>query len=62
MDIKLPFGLQNGKLVDISFVESGLACNCVCPCCKQQLVAKKGNIKGHHFAHHNKEDCKGGIV
>src|SRR5580658_8030351 len=61
MKIKLPFGLQNGKLVDISSVESGLACNCVCPSCGQRLVAKKGEINQHHFAHHNAIECEGAV-
>lgn len=61
MDIKLPFGLQNGKLVDISAVESGLACNCVCPSCRQGLVAKKGEFNQHHFAHDNAIECEGAV-
>lgn len=61
MNIKLPFGLRDGQLVDIATVESGLACNCVCPSCGQQLVAKKGDIKEHHFAHHDSEECSGAV-
>lgn len=61
MNIKLPFGLLNGQLVDITEVESGLACNCVCPACGLQLVAKKGEIKEHHFAHHDSEECSGAV-
>ncbi len=61
MNIKLPFGLQNEQLVDISSVDGGLACNCICPCCRKQLIAKKGRIKEHHFAHYNSEECKGAI-
>ncbi|HEY8781406.1 MAG TPA: competence protein CoiA family protein [Mucilaginibacter sp.] len=61
MDIRLPFGLQNGQLVDISSVESGLACNCVCPSCGQRLVAKKGDWNQHHFAHHNNVECFGAL-
>ncbi len=59
--IKLPFGLQNGKLVHISVAERGLKCNCICPSCKVPLVARKGKINIHHFAHHNTEECKNGI-
>jgi len=59
MDIKLLFGLLEGELVDISSVKSGLACNCVCPCCGEKLVAKKGEHNEHHFAHYNTEECKG---
>jgi ssDNA-binding Zn-finger/Zn-ribbon topoisomerase 1 len=61
MDIKLPFGLQDGKLVDISSVDSGLGCNCVCPSCGQRLVAKKGDFNQHHFAHHDRVECEGAV-
>lgn len=61
MIIKLPFGLQDGQLIDITSVESGLACNCACPCCEKPLIAKKGKIKQHHFAHHESEECQGAI-
>ncbi len=57
MNIKSPFGLQNGHLVHISQVENGLACNCLCPYCNKQLIAKKGNIKEHHFAHDDGKEC-----
>lgn len=60
-EIKLPYGLKNGNLVSIDDVESGLACECFCPACKKQLIAKKGNIKVHHFAHYNIKDCKSGL-
>ena len=54
---KLPYGILKGRLVSVKEVSSGLACGCVCPRCKQTLVAKKGEIKVHHFAHHNADPC-----
>ena len=54
---KLPYGILKGRLVSVKEVSSGLACGCVCPRCKQRLVAKKGEIKVHHFAHHNADPC-----
>ncbi|MDP4270690.1 MAG: competence protein CoiA family protein [Bacteroidota bacterium] len=57
MDIKLPYGLENGELVSIDDVENGLACNCVCPNCGETLIARKGNIREHHFAHYKSDDC-----
>ncbi len=56
-NIKLPYGLSNEQVVSIDDVESGLKCNCVCPSCKSQLIARKGEEKQHHFAHYNSEDC-----
>lgn len=57
MYIKNPFGLRDGKIVmieDISSDERGLKCNCLCPNCKDPLIARLGDIKCHHFAHSGK--------
>lgn len=48
-------------MVSITDVPSGLACGCVCPECKCQLVAKKGAVVRHHFAHHTITGCVGGF-
>lgn len=48
---KIPFGLRDGRMVEVSEVESGLACRCVCPSCGQPLQARKGPIRTHYFAH-----------
>jgi hypothetical protein len=50
---KIPFGLKDGVMVEVSDVESGRACGCVCPACKRPLQARKGQIKAHYFAHHS---------
>lgn len=59
----LAYGLYVDKLKHISEVENGLACNCVCPNCKCQLVAKNNplNKKVGHFAHHSGKECEGAI-
>ena len=50
--IQLPYGLKGGLFpVHISEVPTGLACDCLCPQCRRQLVAKKGQLNVHHFAH-----------
>lgn len=51
------YALKNGVAVNIEDVPSGLACECVCPLCQWPLVAKKGEIRAHHFAHHQKSSC-----
>jgi hypothetical protein len=61
MEFKLPFGLKDNKLVDVSQVDKGLECGCVCPACGHQLIARKGNIKVHHFAHHKSSECAGAL-
>ncbi len=57
---KLQYALKDNILVSIDQVEKGLACNCICPACKAQLVAKKGEKNKHHFAHHNGSSCATG--
>ncbi|MEI8202453.1 MAG: competence protein CoiA family protein [Bacteroidota bacterium] len=57
MELKLPYGFRDNELVTIEDVESGLKCNCICPSCKKQLIARKGNINDHHFAHLENSDC-----
>lgn len=48
--MKLPFGIKEGKFIHISEVSSGRA-EVLCPYCHNKLIAKKGRIKRHHFAH-----------
>jgi hypothetical protein len=47
---------SDGRLVDIKDVSSGLACECICPGCGRAMVAKKGDVQTHHFAHHAQLD------
>ena len=56
---QITYGLHSGDLVHITEVERGLACGCICPCCENQLIARKGPIVAHHFAHAG-ENCEGG--
>jgi competence protein CoiA len=49
---------QNASLTTIDQVLRGLSCNCTCVCCGEAVIARKGMIREHHFAHHsNKESC-----
>lgn len=56
-DSKIICALQNDKLVYIEEVESGIKCNCYCHACGEPLIARKGNIKKHHFAHKSGTEC-----
>jgi hypothetical protein len=55
----LSFGISRGQLVHISKVSSGLTCDCICPVCHSQLIARKGNKTIHHFAHYRAGECIG---
>lgn len=49
---------ENKKLVHITDAVRGLACNCTCFECGETVLARKGDIKEHHFAHaNNKDSC-----
>ncbi len=62
VDCDLTYALDSeGKLVNIKQVESGKKCNCICPACEELLVAKKGEIRKHHFAHSSGKNCKHAI-
>jgi hypothetical protein len=58
--LQLDHAIKDGSLVHISEVPSGLKCSCTCPCCRDSLIAKKGRIKAHHFAHVH-DDCGYGV-
>ncbi|OWY39307.1 hypothetical protein CEK28_08810 [Xenophilus sp. AP218F] len=53
----IPFGLKEDVLVEVNDVDQGLACGCVCPACRAPLVARKGQVNIHHFAHHSRAAC-----
>jgi hypothetical protein len=61
--MKIPVGINKdiGNIVlidDLSENERGLKCNCVCPECQTDLVAKMGEVTTHHFAHHKGNETK----
>lgn len=59
----LTYGLRRGtknELVYIDEVPNGKDCDCVCPYCQHDLIARNGGIKKtHHFAHVSGADCGG---
>ena len=56
---RMACALKAGKLVYIDDVERGLKCGCTCPACGEALIARKGDIRGHHFAHQAGECATG---
>lgn len=59
--LNLTYGLIDGKVTHISKVESGLDCGCFCPACGDRLIAKKGDVVRHHFAHQSNKPCESGV-
>jgi len=53
--MNLEYAMKGETLVHVSSVERGLMCGCTCPGCGASLIARKGQIKAHHFAHKNAE-------
>lgn len=43
----------NGQMVYVDDVPQGLKCGCICPYCKEKLLARHGEIRTHGFAHHS---------
>lgn len=57
---RLRYAMANdGRLVSVDNVQTGQDCNCICPACKESLVAKnKGKARDHHFAHLSGAACE----
>ncbi|MDY3768849.1 MAG: competence protein CoiA family protein [Sphaerochaetaceae bacterium] len=48
----------DNRLMYIDDVPNGLECNCICPGCKEKLIAKNdGKVREHHFAHASNKEC-----
>lgn len=52
------YAFKHNQLVHISNVTRGLRCGCYCVSCGLPLVAKKGQINAHHFAHIASSNCQ----
>lgn len=55
--LKLPFAVRGDKIIHISEVESGRQPDCLCPACKTPLIARRGKLRQHHFAHDSGTNC-----
>lgn len=52
------YGIRGSELVHIDDAARGQACNCTCPLCGRNLIARKGEVLTHFFAHEADEvDC-----
>ncbi len=56
-NIHFALSQATGELVSIESVESGLACGCICVACGQEMEARKGDMRRHHFAHVSNYKC-----
>lgn len=49
---------SNNNLMFVDNVPNGLECGCICPGCKEKLIAKNdGKIREHHYAHTSNKEC-----
>lgn len=54
----VPYGLDaDGRARGIDEVPNGLRCGPRCPACGGELIARQGEVKVHHLAHHNQGSC-----
>lgn len=51
LNLRVPFGLKQGRMVAPEEVDRGRACGCTCPGCGTSLIAKKGEEVVWHFSH-----------
>lgn len=54
----LKYGEKNGQVAGIDEVERGVACDCTCLACGQELIALKGERQTHRFEHFREMDCE----
>jgi len=59
-NLKVPFGLREGRLYRPDDVSSGKACDCICPACEAKLISNQGKQKRAYFSHFRTESCAGG--
>ena len=46
------------RLVDVTEVPRGYSCNCICPQCGMDMLAKQGEINEHHFSHYKNAEVE----
>lgn len=51
-DLIFSWAEKDGRMVHVSDVQKGLGCGCICPNCHEPLMARHGEVREHHFAHH----------
>lgn len=55
----VPFAVDgNDMWRGVDSVERGKACGCFCAECHGPLIARKGDVRVHHFAHEDRKECR----
>jgi hypothetical protein len=57
--VRVLYGLRNGTLVSARDADRGAACQCTCPGCGGELIARKGPRNRPHFAHAAGDETRG---
>ena len=59
-EVQLQYGILDDRLISIEDIPKekyGLRCGCICPGCKQPLIARLGEHKRKHFGHKSGSAC-----
>ncbi len=57
--VRVLYGLRNGTLVSARDADRGAACQCTCPGCGGELIARKGPRNRPHFSHAAGDETRG---
>ena len=59
--IKFPYAIDknSNEIVSVTDVSNGKSCNCICFCCKEEMIAinSPNNKQEPHFRHHQNSKC-----
>lgn len=55
--IRFAWHVPSQRMVMPGEVDKGLACNCLCVACDARLIARQGDLRIWHFAHHKEANC-----
>lgn len=62
--VLIPYGqdITSGRMLHVTAVARGAACNCVCPACNTPLISRQGERNAWHFAHTADDpNCRGAL-
>lgn len=49
---------KDKRMRSVDEVARGLSCECICPCCGENVIARQGEVREWHFSHASGADCE----